>query len=40
MVQTGEGLLLLQSLQLAGKRQQSGWDFANGVRLVVGDRFG
>ncbi|MCG9892845.1 MAG: methionyl-tRNA formyltransferase [Thermosynechococcaceae cyanobacterium MS004] len=39
VVKTGEGLLLLQSVQLAGKRQQSGWDFANGLRLKVGDRF-
>ncbi|WP_404791012.1 methionyl-tRNA formyltransferase [Altericista sp. CCNU0014] len=38
VVQTGEGLLLLQSVQPAGKRQQSGWDFANGLRLQVGDR--
>jgi methionyl-tRNA formyltransferase len=39
VVQTGEGLLLLQSVQPAGKRQQSGWDFANGLRMTVGDRF-
>jgi methionyl-tRNA formyltransferase len=39
VVQTGEGLLLLQSVQSAGKRQQSGWDFANGLRLAVSDRF-
>ena len=39
VVQTGEGLLLLQSVQPAGKKQQSGWDFANGLRLKVGDRF-
>jgi methionyl-tRNA formyltransferase len=38
VVKTGEGLLLLQSVQLAGKRQQSGWDFANGLRVEVGDR--
>jgi methionyl-tRNA formyltransferase len=38
VVQTGEGLLLLQSLQPAGKKQQSGWDFANGLRVTVGDR--
>jgi methionyl-tRNA formyltransferase len=38
VVQTGDGLLLLQSVQPAGKRQQSGWDFANGLRLAVGDR--
>jgi methionyl-tRNA formyltransferase len=39
VVQTGEGLLLLQSVQPAGKKQQSGWDFANGLRLNVGDHF-
>jgi methionyl-tRNA formyltransferase len=39
VVQTGEGLLLLQSVQPAGKRQQSGRDFANGLRVTVGDQF-
>lgn len=39
VVQTGEGLLLLQSVQPAGKRQQSGWDFVNGLRVIVGDQF-
>lgn len=38
IVQTGEGLLLLQQVQLAGKRPQSGWDFANGSRLMVGEK--
>ncbi|MES1023424.1 methionyl-tRNA formyltransferase [Gloeocapsa sp. BRSZ] len=38
IVQTGEGLLLLQQVQLAGKRPQSGWDFANGSRLTVGEK--
>ena len=37
VIQTGEGLLLLLSVQLAGKRPQSGWDFANGSRLAVGE---
>ncbi len=37
IVQTGEGLLLLREVQLAGKRPQSGWDFANGSRLAVGE---
>ena len=37
VVQTGEGLLLLQQVQLAGKRAQSGWDFVNGTRLLVGE---
>lgn len=39
VVETGEERLLLQSVQPAGKRQQNGWDFVNGVRLKVGDRF-
>jgi methionyl-tRNA formyltransferase len=38
VIQTGEGLLLLQSVQLSGKKQQSGWDFVNGVHLQIGDR--
>ncbi len=37
IVQTGEGFLLLKELQLSGKKRQSGWDFANGLRLSVGD---
>ncbi|MDB9513397.1 methionyl-tRNA formyltransferase [Kamptonema animale CS-326] len=40
IVQTGEGLLLLREVQLAGKKVQSGWDFANGTRLAVGEVFG
>ncbi|MEA5421071.1 methionyl-tRNA formyltransferase [Spirulina sp. CCNP1310] len=39
VVQTGEGLLLLTQVQPPGKRPQSGSDFANGMRLGVGDRF-
>lgn len=39
VVQTGDGWLLLREVQLAGKRSQSGWDFANGLRLEVGERF-
>ena len=39
IVQTGEGLLLLREVQLAGKRPQSGWDFVNGTRLTVGEVF-
>lgn len=38
IVKTGSGLLLLQTVQPAGKRLQSGWDFANGVRLEVGEK--
>ncbi|NEO97347.1 MAG: methionyl-tRNA formyltransferase [Symploca sp. SIO2E9] len=37
IIQTGEGLLLLREVQLAGKRPQSGWDFANGMRLAAGE---
>ncbi|WP_427157577.1 methionyl-tRNA formyltransferase [Aliinostoc sp. HNIBRCY26] len=40
IVQTGEGLLLLREVQLAGKRPQSGWDFVNGTRLTVGEMLG
>jgi len=39
-VQTGDGLLLLQQAQLAGKRPQSGWDLANGLRLNPDCRLG
>lgn len=37
IVQTRQGALLLREVQPAGKRLQSGWDFANGVRLMVGE---
>ena len=40
IIQTGAGLLLLREVQLAGKRPQSGWDFVNGNRLIVGEVFG
>lgn len=40
IIQTGEGQLLLRSLQMAGKRRQSGGDFANGLRLSVGEVLG
>ncbi|MEG3845937.1 methionyl-tRNA formyltransferase [Microcoleus sp. herbarium19] len=40
IVQTGNGLLLLREVQLAGKKVQSGVDFANGTRLAVGEIFG
>lgn len=39
VVKTGEDLLLLHSIKPAGKRAQSGWDFANGLRLEVGEIF-
>lgn len=37
IIQTGVGELLLREVQPAGKRSQSGWDFANGTRLAIGD---
>ncbi|MFB2934744.1 methionyl-tRNA formyltransferase [Aerosakkonemataceae cyanobacterium BLCC-F154] len=37
IIQTGQGLLLLREIQMAGKRPQSGWDFVNGTRLTVGE---
>lgn len=37
VVQTGAGLLLLQEVQLAGKRVQTGWDFVNGMHVQVGE---
>ncbi|MCA1995544.1 MAG: methionyl-tRNA formyltransferase, partial [Coleofasciculus sp. S288] len=40
LIQTGEGLLLLREVQLAGKRPQSGWDFVNGMRLEAGEVLG
>jgi methionyl-tRNA formyltransferase len=39
IIQTGNGLLLLREVQLAGKRPQKAWDFANGMRLAVGEVF-
>jgi methionyl-tRNA formyltransferase len=39
IAQTGNGLLLLREVQLAGKRPQSGWDFVNGMRLTIGEKF-
>ncbi|MGF1493398.1 MAG: methionyl-tRNA formyltransferase [Microcoleaceae cyanobacterium] len=40
VVQTGKGLLLLRELKPAGKRLQSGWDFANGTRIEPGEYLG
>ncbi|HBQ97128.1 MULTISPECIES: methionyl-tRNA formyltransferase [unclassified Roseofilum] len=37
VVKTGQGLLVLHQVQLAGKRAQLGSDFMNGSRLQVGD---
>jgi methionyl-tRNA formyltransferase len=40
IVATGDGFILLCEVKLAGKRSQSGWDFANGARLEVGEVLG
>lgn len=40
IVQTGNGYLLLNEVQLAGKKAQSGWDFANGGRVSIGEPMG
>jgi methionyl-tRNA formyltransferase len=40
IVQTATGWILLQEVQLAGKRPQSGTDLVNGNRLLVGEVFG
>lgn len=40
VVATGSGHLLLRTVQPAGKKAQSGWDFANGNRLVTGETLG
>jgi methionyl-tRNA formyltransferase len=40
IVMTGDGLLLLREVQLAGKKAALGWDFANGMRLEVGEMIG
>lgn len=37
VIQTGDGHLLLLEVKPAGKKSLSGWDFANGSRLAVGD---
>ncbi len=39
-VQTGAGELLLKSVQPAGKKAQSAWDYVNGARLSVGTVLG
>lgn len=40
VIGTGGGYLLLSKLQPAGKKAQSGWDFANGGRLEAGEQLG
>jgi methionyl-tRNA formyltransferase len=39
VIQTGEGHLLLQEIQLPGKPPRSGRDFVNGSRIMVGEKF-
>ncbi|NJM98717.1 MAG: methionyl-tRNA formyltransferase [Phormidesmis sp. RL_2_1] len=39
VVQTGEGHLLLYTVKPAGKKELSGWDFANGSRVEVGEQW-
>jgi methionyl-tRNA formyltransferase len=38
IISTGDGFLIVLEVQLAGKKTQSGWDFANGSRLDVGEK--
>ena len=38
IIQTGDGHLLLREVKPSGKRALSGWDFANGSRVEVGER--
>jgi len=37
VVQTGAGLVLIREIQMAGKKNQSGWDWVNGQRLEPGE---
>jgi methionyl-tRNA formyltransferase len=37
VIQTGQDPLLLKEVQPSGKKSQSGWDFANGLRLEPGE---
>ncbi|BAQ62078.1 methionyl-tRNA formyltransferase [Geminocystis sp. NIES-3708] len=38
IVQTGSDLLLILEVQLAGKKQQSAWNFINGTHLQLGEK--
>jgi methionyl-tRNA formyltransferase len=40
VVQTGQGLLLLQQVKPSGKQLQQGGDFINGSRLQLGEVIG
>jgi methionyl-tRNA formyltransferase len=37
VIQTGRDLLLINEVQPAGKKLQSGWDFVNGARIAIGE---
>ncbi len=37
VVQTGDGPLLLKRVKPAGKKDMSGWDFVNGLRVELGE---
>ncbi|MDB9524903.1 methionyl-tRNA formyltransferase [Oscillatoria sp. CS-180] len=37
IIQTGDGLLLLHTVKPSGKKAQTGWDFANGNRIDIGE---
>ena len=37
VIQTGDGHLLLREVKPAGKKALSGWDFANGSRIEIGE---
>ncbi len=37
VIQTGDGHLLLHEVKPAGKKALSGWDFANGSRIEIGE---
>lgn len=40
VIQTGSGHLLLHEVKPAGKKNLSGWDFANGSRVALGEMLG
>jgi len=40
VIATGAGPILLRQVKPSGKQAQSGWDFANGSRLQVGETLG
>ena len=40
IVQTGDGLLLIKEIQVAGKKVQNGCDFVNGMHIALGEKLG